>query len=224
MQEDTRSSRFLHPHKHKRSRSYAPSLFDPVSAAQPFLGERHSSIEREIEEMRGKLEPGDVLKLYEVAYLVEGPILEIGRLAGKSTVVLASAVREAGCEGPIYSLELDDGLVTAADESLARRGLRALVHFIQGDSAEMIATIPGDFVAVFVDGGHSYRAVSRDILALRGRVREGGVVMFHDYFHKGNEDPDNLDYGVTRAVDDLAAGSGLEYRGRFGGIALFEQC
>jgi hypothetical protein len=59
-----------------------------------------------------------------------------------------------------------------------------------------------------------------DIEALEGRVDPAGVLMFHDYFHPLNE---TGEYGVRRAVDERKDDLGLEHRGRFGGIALFER-
>ena len=46
------------------------------------------------------------------------------------------------------------------------------------------------------------------------------VDAFHDYFHRANE---TGDYGVRRAVDEAAGELGLAFRGRFGGIAMFER-
>ena len=46
--------------------------------------------------------------------------------------------------------------------------------------------------------------------------------MCHDYFDARNNDPDNHDYGVRQAVDELAPTMGLSFRGGFGAIALFE--
>jgi hypothetical protein len=58
-----------------------------------------------------------------------------------------------------------------------------------------------------------------DIGALEGRIDPGGVVLFHDYFHPLNE---SGEYGVRRAVEEKRSDLRLEFRGRFGGIALFE--
>lgn len=36
---------------------------------------------------------------------------------------------------------------------------------------------------IFIDAGHSYRAVRDDIAAWRGKVRVGGAILGHDYGH-----------------------------------------
>ena len=188
-----------------------------------FLNDTHATLEAKVGDIRGKLEPADHHKLYEMAYFARGAILEIGRLAGKSTTILALGAREGEAAGHIFSIELDDKLVAAADAALSSRGLRELVTFISGDSATAISELDGSFDLVFVDGDHSRSGVERDMDALRGRVTVGGSIMFHDYFHGGNDDPGNAAYGVREAVDANAELNRIAFRGRFGGIALFEQ-
>jgi hypothetical protein len=70
-----------------------------------------------------------------------------------------------------------------------------------------------------VDGEHSYKGVMRDLRDLEGRIEPGGVAMFHDCFHPANA---TGAYGVARALEERADALGLAYRGRFGGIALYE--
>jgi hypothetical protein len=214
---------FVHRHPDRHARSYAPSFFEPDDPAAPYLNPVHADVEREVADMRGKLEPADHYKLYEAAYCASVGVLEIGRLAGKSTVLLALGIRDGARGVPMWSLELNDRLVASASRSLEERGLRELVEFVQGDSSTSIEAIQAEFDVVFVDGNHSYSGVCRDLTALRGRIAIGGCLMFHDYFHPGNDDPGNEDYGVRDAVDEHAESMGLEFRGRFGGIAMFEQ-
>lgn len=61
------------------------------------------------------------------------------------------------------------------------------------DAAPRIATRSCDFV--FIDAGHSYRAVHDDIRAWRERVKPSGWLLGHDYDH-----PDLP--GVREAVDE----------------------
>ncbi len=216
-------SRYVQPHENRDLRSYAPSMYAAGDDDGVFINETHATLEAEVDEIRGKLEPADHYKLYEMAYFARGPILEIGRLAGKSTTLLALGARDGPAAGHIFSIELDDKLVPTADASLSARGLRELVTFISGDSATAVSELDGSFDLVFVDGDHSFSGVERDMGALRGRVSAGGSIMFHDYFHGGNDDPSNEAYGVRAAVDAGARLNGIAFRGRFGGIALFEQ-
>ena len=219
-------SRFAYRHEDRRPRgcepiyrSFEPSLYVPQRGSRGFIGGRHEEIVREVADIYGKLSPGDHFKLYEAAYFARGPILEIGRLHGKSTAVLAAGLRDGDVRAPLYSVELQDRHRSTAEGHLRERGLLDLVTLIQGDSAAAVAALPGRFDTVFVDGDHTYAGLMRDLRALEGRIEPGGVAMFHDCFHPANE---TGEYGVARALGERAAAMGLAYRGRFGGIALYE--
>ena len=99
-----RRSRFVQTHAERRSRDYAPSFVAGrrhVNAVHPTVGDL-------VEEIRGKLEPDDQLKLYEAGFYARGPLLEIGRLHGRSTVLLAMGIRDAGGRAHLTSIEYVD--------------------------------------------------------------------------------------------------------------------
>jgi predicted O-methyltransferase YrrM len=247
------ASRFVYGHESRRPRGYEPiyrsfepSLYVPQLGLHGFLSATHEHVAEAVADIRGKLMVGDAQKLYEAAYFARGQILEVGRLHGKSTAVLAMGLRDGsagarsggpsddpsggliggpsgepiGGGGPIYSVEIDDRYEPIARAHLRERGLLDLVRLVRGDSAEAIAALSGRFDTVFVDGDHSYAGFTRDLQALSGRIAPGGVAMFHDCFHPENE---RGGYGVARALAERAQAMGLAYRGRFGGMALYEQ-
>ena len=195
---------------------YAPSFFE----GGPYLNAAHRDVQQAVEGIRGKLSAADHFKLYEAGYFAQGPILEVGRLHGRSTVLLAMGVGDAGRDVRITSIEYEDRYLRPARRHLRRRRLLRYVELVQGDSSTVIRTLPDRFDTVFLDGDHSYEGVIADLDALGGRIERGGVVLFHDFYHKKNE---TGEYGVRRAVEERAAGLGLAFRGRFGAIALFER-
>jgi hypothetical protein len=240
------SSRFVYRHEDRRPRGYEPiyrsfepSLYVPEIGLHGFLSATHEDVPAAVAGIAGKLMPGDQYKLYEAAFFARGPILEVGRLHGKSTAVLAMGLRDgraararagssggdagsgedAGAAGPLYSIELNDKYEPVTEEHLRERDLLELVTLVRGDSATEIARLRGRFDTVFIDGDHSYEGFGRDLEALAGRVERGGVAMFHDCFHPENE---SGGYGVARALAERAQAMGLAYRGRFGGMALYE--
>ena len=54
-----------------------------------------------VESLPGWLLEGDALKLYELARDAAGPVLEIGTYRGKSAVLMATALRDAGSDARI---------------------------------------------------------------------------------------------------------------------------
>jgi predicted O-methyltransferase YrrM len=66
---------------------------------------------------------------------------------------------------------------------------------VAGGSASLTALRLGETAAAFIDGDHSYDGVAADTALARACVRDGGIIVWHDY---GDAD------GVTRFLDGLA--------------------
>jgi predicted O-methyltransferase YrrM len=204
-------ARFVHTHAERRvSRSYEPSFFD-----SGYLNDTHSGLVDAVDSVRGKLLKVDHYKLYEAAYFAQGPILEIGRLAGRSTICLALGSRD-GEEQPVYSIEFQDKYLPIAEANLAKFDVLDRVTLIQGDSSEKIPDVP-DPDTVFIDGDHTYEGIMRDLVALQPKLSSGSPVLLHDYFHPLN---DEGKIGIKKAVEEFTPE--WEFRGRFGGLAIFE--
>jgi hypothetical protein len=206
---------FVHRHEHKSDPGYAPSFFH-----DGFQNELQPTLVEALADVPGWLEPPDHFKLYEAGYFARGPIVEVGRLAAKSTVVLALGNRDAGRIDPIYSIEKNRNSLASAEENLRLFGVLDRITLIQGDSAIQLKRIPAPFDVVFLDGDHSYEGVRRDLDAMRGKLRLGAVLLIHDYY---NACDDAGEYGVRRAVDEAAESMSISFRGRFGGMAVYEQ-
>lgn len=79
-------------------------------------------------------------------------------------------------------------------ERIEKFGKRAQI--VQRSTVDA-ASIFGDnfFSLVYVDADHSYHGCKADILAWWPKLKEGGVMAFHDFLNKG--------YGVRQAVEDF---------------------
>lgn len=63
------------------------------------------------------------------------------------------------------------------------------------DSMEAVRDIPdGSLDAVFIDGGHTYDCAAMDIICWSKKIRSGGMIGVHDYYHMERG-------GVVQAVD-----------------------
>ena len=56
---------------------------------------------------------------------------------------------------------------------------------------------------VFIDGNHDYRYVYQDLVLWSDKVRKGGIVSGHDYYHFKNS-------GVIEAVDTFCKAHGIK--------------
>ena len=160
----------MHRHDEKKTRDFAPSFYEAG-----YLGAEHAAIVESLKSVRGKLEPADHLKLYEAGWFAQGPIVEIGPPAAKSTICLALGARRA--QNTVRSTRSNAATkyVALAAENLQRFAVFDRVTLIEGDSAIQVKRTPAPFDTVFVDGDHTYDGVRRDIEALEGLIASGRV-------------------------------------------------
>ena len=161
--------------------------------------------------------------LYRLARDVEfGPVAEIGRFKGGSTMVLASAL-PSGIELWSYDFhvalrpdmpgrELDAELRTA----LQRYGLLEKVHLLVADS-RTAEPPPGELELLFIDGDHSYEGAKADFDRWSAFVQPGGHLLLHDAVDTGGYG--NVYPGVARLAGEV--GAGWERRRGAGSIAQF---
>jgi predicted O-methyltransferase YrrM len=163
--------------------------------------------------------------LFRLARHVEtGPIAEIGRFKGGSTVVFSSAMRE-GVELWSYDLHValrpdmsGEQLDRELEDALTRLGVRDRVHLLVGDS-RTVDPPPAPVELLFIDGDHSYEGAKADFDRWSAFVRSGGHVLFHDAVDSGGYG--NVYPGVTRAVAEVARDAGWVQQPGAGSIAHF---
>lgn len=138
----TAQGRFMYPHATRLARDYEPSFFP---AEDGFVSESHEWAVELVEDVRGKLEPADHYKPYEAGYFAEGPLLEIGRLHAKSTILLALGLCDAGKVHTVVSVEYEERYLAPGRAHLERSGVLERVDFLQGVSGIMGA-LPGSIL------------------------------------------------------------------------------
>jgi predicted O-methyltransferase YrrM len=146
----------------------------------------------------GGMNPGDRRALYYlIRHLRPERVLEIGTLAGASTVHLAVGLADAWPESAMTRLltvdivDVNDseraawrrlGLAQSPRQAMERLGLGEMVEFRTARSLDLL-TQPGEpFDFIFLDGDHRLQTVVAEIPAALGRLRPGGFLLLHDYF------------------------------------------
>ncbi len=134
-------------------------------------------------------------------------VLEIGTLAGYSTLWIARALPEDGC---VVSLERDPRHVEVARRNIERAGLATRIDVVEGDAATGLAALreqavaPFDLVFVDADKRRAFDDVEASLLLLR----PGGVIVVDNVVREGaladaaNEDPRVV--GVRRLHEAVA--------------------
>lgn len=88
----------------------------------------------------------------------------------------------------------------AAVNRVSRYGERAVVK--RGLTTDMAKEITESIDLAYVDACHTYEAVRDDIMAYWPKLRQGGIMAFHDLL--------NFDYGVYQAVVEFASATELD--------------
>ena len=101
--------------------------------------------------------------------------VEIGRLAGGSTVLLAAAISEVG---QLTSIDIGPRADKELGKVLDRLGIRDRVSLCVGDAN--VVNVEGLLDFVFIDGDHSYHGAKMDHLRWAKRLKCGGFLFHHD--------------------------------------------
>ncbi|MGH3992632.1 MAG: class I SAM-dependent methyltransferase [Pseudonocardiaceae bacterium] len=202
------------------TRDYEPSY----DLGGTFATEGHARAEELVADVPGWLRPEDALKLYELAYCAEGPILEIGTYRGKSGTLMALATRDAGSPVAIVSVDVDPGAQRDAAAVAVAKGVGDRLWLVRGTAAAFFASNPSFTPSlVFLDGDHSYAAVRRDLAVVEPHIPSSGLLLLHDYLDPRNDDPSDEEFEVFRAAGDSWLVEQCEFAGTFGACGLFRR-
>ncbi len=202
-----------YPEKHDAS--FLPSWNSTLSDR-----EEHVAIAGLVSGIEGKLYDEDAMKLYELASFTPGPILEIGVFRGRSTTVMARALKAAGNPARIISVDIDSAGLAVAAENLARHAVSNKVTLVEGTSRALLRAAPSLRPGlVFVDGDHSFRGALADLEAIEPFTPTGSIVVMHDY--EGYTDDDPYWIQVEPAVQASWLVRDARFIGRFGLSGVF---
>lgn len=170
----------------------------------------------------GYLQRPDALKLYELARLSSGDVLELGTYCGLSTLIIAKGLEARG-DGSLETVDIGDQNAAIA----ALGGLGRRVRFTRRDATMRLDELLAErrrYGFIFVDHWHGYDSTLE--AATRGRqlLEPGGFILFHDCLDPGNADPSHP-YGVYQAVKMSygEAADDMAFYGNFGCCGLYRR-
>lgn len=124
-------------------------------------------------------------------------VLEIGTGPGESLLAMAEDTNAHITTVDIEKCE------QARDKLMFFGDYQDNVTFIQGKSDKL--NLMGWFDLVFIDGGHEYKQVKKDIEQFHHWVKDGGFLVFHDMTNPAWP-------GVRKAVEEFLEKRGIEYK------------
>lgn len=148
--------------------------------------------------VKGFMHPNELEQLALLA--TNRDVLEVGSFMGLSAFCMAIVAKSVMCVDTYCANSAGQQqmgkLTTLDDFKKAVSRFNNVKHFV-GTSAEAAGNcaVEGQFDLVFLDAMHTYEDVRADIQRWYPRVRNGGIMAFHDYGH------DHFP-GVKQAVDE----------------------
>ncbi len=138
-------------------------------------------------------------------------VVETGTNHGFSTIVMAQAVKDAGVQAKVLTVDIDAELVPHARENVEKAGLSAYVDFSVGDSLGFLRRLVEERDRVdfaFLDGNHEFDHVVKEFEIIHPLVAACGGKVFFDNTSSG---------GVADALRHIR-----ETRG--GNLLQFDNC
>lgn len=167
----------------------ATVLPQPLASEAPSAGSIFSDVASPFERTTGQTDFSELAWLYLLARCranKDRGVLEIGSYQGRSTCVLAAALRDEAITAHLISI--DPHIEVPQHRDMVRLNVEATgeaSRLVQiQDSAENLGSLiaPGAVSMVFIDGDHSREAVERDIACADRWLDANGWMVFHDYW------------------------------------------
>ena len=171
-------------------------MSQPEPAAPPEPGFEAASAA--VADVEGWMTPGQARKLWDCAAEVKpgGQIVEIGSFRGRSTIVLARAIKadvtliaidpHAGNDrGPQEIEGFEEHAAADFDvfrDNLERAGVSDKVRHLRKFSSEAITDVPEPIDLLYIDGAHRFRPALDDIRLWSDKIKPGGTLLIHDSF------------------------------------------
>jgi predicted O-methyltransferase YrrM len=130
-------------------------------------------------------------------------ILETGTNLGCSTIVLASAMRDAKIPGVVHTVEFDEKNAARAQQNFERAGVADRIVMHRGDTRsvlpELVSTVDAISVA-FLDGGHTLDLVRAEFELVLPKLERRGIVFLDNTYAIAEGDEDQLVNGFLRTM------------------------
>ncbi|MGD9814278.1 MAG: methyltransferase domain-containing protein [Hyphomonadaceae bacterium] len=172
----------------------------------------------------GYLLRDDARKIFELAFIAPGNVLELGTHKGLSTTIIARALAQRG-DGSVETVDSDADANVFARENVAKSVGAERVTFTLLDAAarmDQLIAANAKFGFIFIDHTHGYEATFAAASRVKALLHPAGWVLFHDFLDPGNAEPDHP-YGVYQAVlDTLCCDDEFRFAGYSGSTAAFQ--
>ena len=145
-----------------------------------------------------------------------GVVAEIGVFEGQFSKEIADVclprelvLIDIWAPGPMVSADVDGHNRRVYDGVDLEKTTRARMESLEGvrivkSPSSVLGTFPeGYFDMIYIDADHSYEGVMVDLANAAKVIKDGGLIMGHDYDHNPAKNTKEYPFGVRRAVDEF---------------------
>jgi len=130
-------------------------------------------------------------------------ILETGTNAGCTTIILAQALKDSGCRGKVYTIELDRKSYEIALTNFEKAGVSDFIEAVNANSHDFLK----DFVKTnwsiriaFLDASHLFDDVVAEFEAILPSLAPQSLVIFDNTYQIAEENEDQRVNGAIREI------------------------
>lgn len=156
-------------------------------------------------------------------------IVETGANWGCTTIVLAQALVDAGCEGRVVTFELDPENAEIAGRNIEAAGLEDRVELHVGDSRGLIEPVlqaESGLRFVFLDASHLHNDVVAEFEIVRLKLAPDALVLFDNTYRIADDHEDPRVNRALRTIQERYGGNliNLEFVSWFTpGLAIWQR-
>ena len=147
----------------------------------------------------GGMLPSELGLLYDIS-IGKQSALELGSMVGMSSYVIASVAEHLVCvdvwsdnqdhldhdprQKEVYALYIDElpNMFDAFNTNCAKEICLGKITPIRLNTQDAVYLFPDKrFDMILIDADHSYEGVKRDYAAYKNKLKDGGILVFHDF-------------------------------------------
>ena len=156
-------------------------------------------------------------------------LIETGTNFGCTTIILAQALIDAGCQGKVITIELDERNVKVAKRNFEEAGVNSRIDLRCGNSRNLFPEVAKEINTtrfVFLDACHLYEDVLFEFESLLPKLADDALVLFDNTYQIAEDNEDQRVNGALKTILNRHGGNliNLEFVSWYTpGLAIWQQ-